>query len=148
MTKHMKNVVRDTQQEIRTTVEQDNEELKVKIRACSALDDELRSEFRDDIDALETGSVSTSTRTYRSNQGNELGEDVTVRFAPGKMLQGIDVVDGAIQLGKDYYEKQLERELAREADSDSDYHTSKQLLYFDDDDLKEFCFLFQGRVEI
>lgn len=145
MTKRLKDVVQDTQQEITTTVERDGDDLVVEVRASTDLDEELRSEFSDKVDALGTDEISVRHQTYRSNQGNELAEDVTVRFGAQNKLQAIDVIDEIVELGKDYHSRQLERELGR-ADETSTWHHNQQL-YFDDEEVKEFCLLYRGSID-
>jgi hypothetical protein len=147
MVKRFSHIVPGTQQEIRTKVERSEDQLTVELRACQDLDGELRDEFRKQIDALETDSITVNTTTYRSNQGNELGEHMTVRSDTDNQLQAVDVVNDVVQIGKEFYEKQLERELGREEDSDSSYHSEQQLLYFDDEAEKKFTLLFNGRVD-
>lgn len=148
MDKRLQNFVADTQQQISTTIDREEEELVVEIRACSKLDDDLRSEFHDDMAPLGTDDITVRSRTDHSNQGNETGQDVTIRFAIEDQLQAIDVIDDVVQIGKEFYDSQLERRLAREQDEeDSKWATIHQQKYFDDEVIKEFCLLYRGRVE-
>lgn len=147
MTKRIKNVVPDTQQEITTKVERDDDELAVEIRASTALDDDLRKKFKEQADAAATDDIAVYPRTYRSNQGNELAEDVTVRFGVDNKLRGLDVVAEIIELGKDYNTRQLERDLGSEDEEDG-LHYRNQQLYFNEEEVKEFCLLYRGRVNI
>jgi len=146
MDKVIRTTVPDTQQQFRTRVERDEDELQIKLRACSALDDELRSEFHDEIEALDTEAVSVRSTTSYSNQGNEQGQDVILRFNVDDQLEAIDVVNNVVQTGKEYYDRQLERRLGREEDDSSGFWSDRQLKYFDDQEVKEFCLLYQGRV--
>lgn len=150
MDKRIQTIVPETQQRISTSVERDGDELSVEVRACSALDDELRGDFHDEAEALGTESVSVQSRTDYSNQRNELAQDVTVTFSVENQLDAVDVIDNIVQLGKDYYSRQLERNLAREADDEggSRWRFVNQQEYFDDEAVKEFCLLYRGRVEL
>lgn len=148
MNKRIKHVVPETQQEIATTIEEGEDGFVVDIRACPPLDDELRSEFHDRVRSLGTNSISVSSRTGKSNQGNETGQDVTVRFDHEDKLTAIDVVNNVIQIGKEIYERQLERNLSREEEKDSNWKHINQQRYFDDEDVKEFCLLYRGKVGI
>lgn len=150
MDKVIKHIVSETQQRISTKVERDGDELTVEVRACSPLDDELRADFHDEVEALGTDAVSVRSRTDYSNQGNETGQDVTVTFGIEDQLDAVDVIDNIVQLGKDYYSRQLERNLAREADDEggSRWRFVNQQEYFDDEAVKEFCLLYRGRVEL
>lgn len=150
MDKILKTIVAETQQRISTKIERDDDELTVDIRACSALDDELRADFHDKVEALGTESVTVQSRTKYSNQGNEAGQDVTITFGIEDQLDAVDVIDNIVQLGKDYYSRQLERNLAREADDDGEngWRFVNQQTYFDDEAVKEFCLLFRGKVEV
>lgn len=148
MGKRIQTVVPETQQQITTTVERAEGELKVNIRACSPLDDELRSEFHAEIDTFGPETVSVRSSTEHSNQGNETGQEVTVRFPVEDKLQAIDVIDEVVQIGKTFYDRQLERDLAREeTEGDSTWKHTTQQKYFDDEAVKEFSLLYRGRVD-
>jgi len=146
MDKQIKTVVPESQQQIVTQVERDEGELEIEIIACSALDDELRSEFHDEIQALETESVSVRSHRYKSHQGNELRQEVFLRFDTDDLLDGVDVTDAVIQIGKEYYDRQLERNLGRDEESASKTRYGNQQRYFDDEIVKEFCLLYRGGV--
>ena len=148
MDKRLRNVVTDTQQEITTKIERDDDDLIVEIRACSALDDELRSDFHDKIDQLGNEVIAISSITDYSNQGNETGQDVTLRFGLEDQLQALDKINEIIGIGREYYERQLERNLSQEDDVNQDWRHSNQQRYFDDDAVKEFCLLFRGSVDV
>lgn len=148
MDKRIKNVVTETQQEIRTKIERKEGKLTVEVRACSKLDDELRSAFHEEVRALDSEAISVMSKTYKSNQGNETGQDVTVTFDSDDTLQALEKINTAIQIGKEYCERQLERNLGNEEDGASDWQQATQQRYFEDDEIKEFCLLFRGRVEV
>jgi hypothetical protein len=135
-------VVPETQQRISTSVEKRDGELKVDIIACRALDDELQSEFHNKINKLSTDAVNLRSQPTYSNQGNELYQSVTLRFSVDDKIEGVNVADEVVRLGKEFYERQLERNLARE---DGD-HINQQK-YFEDDDIEEFCLLYRGKME-
>jgi len=105
--KKITNVVPKTQQSISTTVEKSDEKLKLKIRACGALDDELREEFHNKVEKLSTDAVTLRSRTTHSNQGNEVGQDITIQFDVDKKIEGVNVVDEVIQLGMEFYDRHL-----------------------------------------
>jgi len=88
----IKSIVPETQQRISTNIERDGDELTVKVRACSALDDELRADFHDEAEELGRESISVRSRTEYSNQGNEAGPDVTVTFSTEDQLDAVDVI--------------------------------------------------------
>lgn len=110
------------------------------------MDNELKSEFKEKIRDLETDAVSVSVRTYRTNQGNESGQDVTLRFPASEQMDAIDVVNDVVQLGKEYYDRQLERNLGRD-DHRAESARKNQQRYFDDEAVKEFCLLYRGAVD-
>lgn len=146
MDKRIKTVVPETQQEITAQIERDEDELIVTIRACTELDDDLRAEFREEIHALETDAIVVTPKTYTSNQGNDLAEDVTVKFAIADQLAALDVIRGVIAIGKLYHDRQLERNLEDEQDGDSNYWHKRQQKHFDDEQVKQFCLLYRGLV--
>lgn len=135
------------QQEITTTIDRDDGDFVVDVHAAPALDDELRSAFHDAIDTLGNENVSVQSRTRKSNQGNELFQIVTLRFNPEDQLAAIDILAHVIEIGKDHYYSQLERDLGREGEEASNLEQAKQQLYFEDDEVKEFCLLFRGRMD-
>jgi hypothetical protein len=147
MVRRIKQVVPGTQQEIWADVERDDDQLEVRIKASRPLDNELRDEFKKQIRTLESDTIQVRPSTERSQQGNDLRESVTMRFPVEEGIEAVDVFNEVVQIGKDFYEKQLERKLARETDSGSGIYRNNQLLYFDDDTVKEFCLLINGRVD-
>lgn len=148
MRKRFKAVVEDTQQQVTTTVERDGDSLVVEILACPPLDQELRKGFHDAVETLGNESISVRSHTDYSNQGNETWQVVTVEFEIDEKLAAVDILDQVISIGKDYYERQLERDLARESEGDSNWRHASQQLYFEDEDIEEFCLLFRGKVDI
>ena len=146
MTKYIDNIVTETQQKIHTSVERTQDGLSVEVRACEGpVDDELKSEFQDEVDQLDRDSVTIYFKTAKTNQGNEAGQDVTVQFAEKDMMDAMKVIEDIIDLGQDFYERQLERNLARESDDgDSNWRHANQQLYFDDPVVMEFCLLYRG----
>jgi len=146
MTRNIRHVDEDTQQQFFTKVEKDDEEMEVTIHACTALDTELRSAFHEEIDAYGTEDIDVTSTWYRSNQGNELRQEVTLRFPPEVKLQAVSIIEDVVEIGREYYALQLERKLADE-DEDGHNHRNQQL-YFNDDDVKEFCLLYRGYVDI
>lgn len=147
MRKRIRSFVPESQQKITTTIDRDDGDFVVEVRACPRLDDELRSAFHDAIDTLGNEKVSVKSKTDYSNQGNELAQVVTVRFSPKNQLSAIDILSHIVEIGKDHYYSQLERDLSREdEEGDSEYHRSNQQLYFEDDEMKEFCLLYRGKL--
>lgn len=147
MKKQIRAIVPDSQQEITTNIDRDDGDLVVDVHAAPKLDDELRSAFHDAIDTLGNENVSVQSRTRKSNQGNELFQIVTLRFSPEDQLEAIDILAHIIEIGKDHYYSQLEGNLGWEGDEASNLNRTKQQLYFEDDEVKEFCLLFRGKME-
>ncbi|GAB3684422.1 hypothetical protein GCM10028857_13380 [Salinarchaeum chitinilyticum] len=145
MSKRLKTVIPDSQQEITTRVEREEDELTINIRACGKLDEDLKTDFHDEAQELVTDEISVHSSTYRSNQGNEMGQDVTVRYDVEDSLDGIDIVGEVIDLGQHYYEQQLDRDLHGDH---SERKREQDLREFDDPAIEEFCHLYYGKVAL
>ena len=143
MKKRIKTVVPETQQEITANIERDGEQFNVEILASTDLDEDLRSEFREAITPLGTEQVTVTPKTRKSNQGNDLYETVTVEFATSEQLGAIDIIGEAVEIGQEYHETQLERNLNDEDKEGTGYWYTGQQKHFVDEELKEFCLLYR-----
>lgn len=147
MKKRIRSIVTESQQRITTSIDRDDGDFVVEVRACPRLDDELRSAFHDAIDTLGNEKVSVRSTTYHSNQNYEIAQDVTLRFSPEDQLSAIDILSHIIEIGKDHYYSQLERDLGRDGEEQaSNLKRENQQLYFEDDEMKEFCLLYRGKL--
>ncbi|MFC7059180.1 hypothetical protein [Halovenus salina] len=146
MKKQITHIVPDTQQKINTTVDKDGDTFEVEIRVCPALDDDLQSQLHDSIDHLSHEKVDISSSVYRTNQGNETGQDVTFRFNQEDKLPALKMMREVIRLGRSIYEKQLRRELEEPDGEGINSMLSKQQWDFDDPEVEEFCLLYRGGV--
>lgn len=149
MKKRIRSIVPESQQRITTTIDRVDGDFVVEVQAAPKLDNELRSAFHDAIDTLGNDEITVRSRTRNSNQGNELFQIVTLRFSPEHQLSAIDILSHVIEIGKDHYYSQLERDLGRDGEEQaSNLKRENQQLYFEDDELKEFCLLYRGRLDI
>ena len=148
MEKRIRTIVPESQQEITTTIDRDDGDFVVEVLAAPKLDQELRNAFHDAIDTLGNEKVSVRSHTRRSNQWNELWQKVTVQFSPEHQLSAIDILSHVIEIGKDHYYSQLERDLGPEGEKETtNIKQANQQLYFEDDEMKEFCLLYRGKME-
>jgi hypothetical protein len=146
MDKRITNIVEETQQEMWASITHDDGEFTVEIKACSKLDSELKEGFHDFMEELGTDNIDVTSRTRRSNQGNELFQVVTLEFPKEYQLHALDIIDDIIAIGKSDYKKQLDQDLSKE--EGTEHKKARQQLYFDDEAVMEFCLLYRGRLDI
>lgn len=144
MKKRLKTVIPETQQEITTTVERDDDEVEVTVRTDPKLDDDVYKQFCDDLEDIDQEGVTVSPKRVTSNQGNILSQEVTVQFNVENRLNGLEAVDWVVTKGRERYSRQLERKLVH---GEPERELIEQHRLYDDPAIEEFCTLYLGRLK-